>query len=271
MPSLPDKFFYNCLSFLGILGIIIATGLSVAHGSQNVSLAWDADTSLIDGYRLYWGTSSGQYTQVVDVGNSTTGTLSGLAAAQTYYVVVTAYASNTESAPSAEISFTVPSQVPAVSVMNLVNGTALNSTGSLTLTASAAETGGTITKVEFYVGSTKIGETADAPYTVTWNNLPVGSYTITAVAYDADGWSTTSSQATVNVAAFKISSAQRLANGVVQLTIVGAAGRPNSIYVSSDLQNWTLLTTLVNTNGTLLFKDAGAASVSRRFYKIVTN
>jgi len=271
MPLRRDKIFYNCVALLRIFGIIIATGFSIAHGTQNVSLAWDADTSPVDGYRLYWGASSGHYTQVIDVGNSTTGTLTGLTVAQTYYVVVTAYASNSESAPSAEIAFTVPSQVPAVSVTNLANGTSLNSTGSLTLTASALETGGAITKVEFYAGSTKIGETTGAPYTVTWNNLPVGSYAITAVAYDANGWSTTSTQATVNVAAFKVSSAQRLSNGVVQLTIIGATGRANNIYISSDLRTWTLLTTLVNTNGTLLFKDTGAASVAKRFYKVVAN
>jgi hypothetical protein len=65
---------------------------------------------------LYYGTSSGSYPQIINVGNTTTITVPNLAAGQTYYFVVTAY--NTvgiESAPSNQTSVTVSAnQFPAV-------------------------------------------------------------------------------------------------------------------------------------------------------------
>ena len=49
----------------------------------------------------------------------------------------------------------------------------------------------TVTKVEFYANSTKIGENLTAPYSITWTNAPAGSYAITAKAIDNTGavWS----------------------------------------------------------------------------------
>jgi len=56
------------------------------------SLAWDpvADTDLA-GYRVYYGTSPGSYTQSVDVGNVTSTTITGLTDCTNYYFGVKAY------------------------------------------------------------------------------------------------------------------------------------------------------------------------------------
>lgn len=48
--------------------------------------------------------------------------------------------------------------------------------------ASASTTTGTITKVEFFNGNTRIGEDATTPYTFAWTDVAAGTYTITAVA-----------------------------------------------------------------------------------------
>jgi hypothetical protein len=54
------------------------------------------DTPLtdLDGYRLYYGLSSGEYTESEDVSQQTTSMLSGLEGGRTYYVSVTAYDSS---------------------------------------------------------------------------------------------------------------------------------------------------------------------------------
>jgi len=82
-----------------------------AHASlpQTVTLAWDqeADPS-VAGYRVYFGTSSGDYSRRIDVGNTPSAAIPNLTVGTTYYFVVTAYdASGLESAPSQEVSFTV--------------------------------------------------------------------------------------------------------------------------------------------------------------------
>jgi RHS repeat-associated protein len=63
----------------------------------------------------------------------------------------------------------------------------------LTLSANAAEVGGTISHVDFYNGANLLGSATKAPFYFNWAGLSVGSYTATAVAYDVLGASTTSS------------------------------------------------------------------------------
>jgi hypothetical protein len=81
-----------------------------ARAQNNVALAWDPSLGQnIAGYRLHSGTSSGDYTQTIEVGNTTTALVSNLTAGTTYYFVVTAYdTSNVESPSSNEVSYIVP-------------------------------------------------------------------------------------------------------------------------------------------------------------------
>ena len=66
---------------------------SVSPLNESLSLSWDAVDGAT-GYRIYYGTSSPPTTPV-DVGNTTTYTLSGLTNDQTYYVAVSAIAQPT--------------------------------------------------------------------------------------------------------------------------------------------------------------------------------
>ena len=52
---------------------------------------------------------------------------------------------------------------------------------------SAIDTASSITKVEFFQDTMKLGEATTAPYTVTWENPPAGNYLIKAVATNAEG------------------------------------------------------------------------------------
>lgn len=58
---------------------------------------------------------------------------------------------------------------------------------------------GIIYKVEYYNGSTLLGTTDKAPYSFTWENVPQGTYTITAKAIDNGLLSTVSAPVTVTV------------------------------------------------------------------------
>jgi hypothetical protein len=75
-----------------------------------VTLAWDPNSEAdLSGYRIHYGTSSGSYTSVRDVGNELTCTVTGLTAGETYYFAATAYnTSGLESDYSNEVVYTVP-------------------------------------------------------------------------------------------------------------------------------------------------------------------
>ena len=79
---------------------------SSGGGAGTISLAWDANTSSgIAGYKVYYGTSSGNYPTVINVGDTTTYTISNLHSGHTYYLAVTVYdTSGNESGYSNEIS-----------------------------------------------------------------------------------------------------------------------------------------------------------------------
>jgi hypothetical protein len=73
-------------------------------------------------------------------------------------------------------------QLPAVNVTSPVSNSIVNPGSNVTLTATAAETAGTatISNVKFYNGTTLLGTASSSPYTLAWNAVPKGFYTITA-------------------------------------------------------------------------------------------
>jgi hypothetical protein len=88
---------------------------------------------------------------------------------------------------------------PTININSPNNGQNFTAPAGITITANASDPDGTISKVEFYNNGIKLGESATAPYTFTWNNVAVGTYTLTAVATDNSNSYTTSSVVTVYV------------------------------------------------------------------------
>lgn len=89
---------------------------------------------------------------------------------------------------------------PTVALIAPANNTVYNAPATIKFKAVAADTDGTISKVEFYRGNTLLGQDLSAPYAYTWANAGAGIYSITAKAYDNLNAVTTSSaiQVTVN-------------------------------------------------------------------------
>jgi hypothetical protein len=104
--------------------------------ADSVTLTWDSNSiPNLAGYRLYSGTTPGVFTQRIEVGNSTTISVSNLTEGQTYFFAVTAYnTSGTESSPS-NISYTVPSRITAAASVQA-------SAAATTATAARATTPG---------------------------------------------------------------------------------------------------------------------------------
>src|SRR5262245_21964494 len=87
-----------------------------AATAASLNLAWDASTSSnAVGYRIYYGSVSGNYTNSISAGNATNATVSGLVAGTRYYFAATAYDSfGVESDYSVETNYAIvtPSNQP---------------------------------------------------------------------------------------------------------------------------------------------------------------
>ncbi|HEU5180393.1 MAG TPA: fibronectin type III domain-containing protein [Candidatus Polarisedimenticolia bacterium] len=110
----------------------------------SATLSWDpvADPDLA-GYRVYWGTSPGNYPNNADAGNATTYTIPSLTDCTVYYFAVKAYdqAGNLSAAFSNELSGMAKPTVTAVAP----NSAMQNASGvSLTLTGTNFRTGATV-------------------------------------------------------------------------------------------------------------------------------
>jgi hypothetical protein len=88
---------------------------------------------------------------------------------------------------------------PTISIISPANGATFNAPATVTINATASDSDGTVSKVDFYQGSTLLGTDTTAPYSFTWNNVTDGNYILTAKATDDEGAVTTSSAVSITV------------------------------------------------------------------------
>jgi len=163
-----------CVVICTLFYILITLMVAPAQAAQ-VQLAWVATktnkdgTPLTDlaGYKLYYGQTSRSYSSIVDVGNQTTYTLSGLEGGKIYYFSVTAYdTSGNESDYSMEVSAIPSLEAPPVAVFSatptsglvpLTVGFTDASTGQISAWAWTFGDGGTSTQRHPSHGYTSAG------------------------------------------------------------------------------------------------------------------
>src|SRR5215211_6874375 len=90
-------------------------------------------------------------------------------------------------------------QSPSVSLTSPSNGASFTSPAKIPLAANAADPDGSVARVEFFNGGTKLAEDTSVPYTSQWNVGAAGTYTLTARATGNSGATTTSSPVTIAV------------------------------------------------------------------------
>jgi hypothetical protein len=75
---------------------------------------------------------------------------------------------------------------PTIVLTSPVDGANYKALANITLAASVAANGHSITQVQFYNGASLLAQDTTAPYSFTWKGVPAGSYTLTArLVYDA--------------------------------------------------------------------------------------
>jgi len=114
--------------------------------------------------------------------------------------VLTAKATDNSGAvtTSTAVNITV-NALPVISITSPVDNASYNALANITINVDATDTDGSVSKVEFFQGATKLGEVLTAPYSFDWNGVVAGTYTITAKATDNDGVSTTSTVVNLSV------------------------------------------------------------------------
>lgn len=88
---------------------------------------------------------------------------------------------------------------PSVTITNPVAGTTLIGPTNVLVEASAADLDGTVTNVTFRAGTNTLGSDTASPFSLTWSNAPVGAHTVTAIATDNMGLSSTSAPVSITI------------------------------------------------------------------------
>ncbi len=150
---------------------------------------------------------------------------------------------------SAPVTFRVNAP-PTVTMTAPANNAVFNAPASITLTASAADADGSVARVDFYQGTSLIGGASAAPFSINWTTVAAGSYSVTAVATDNLGASTTSAAITVIVNALPTvtltgpaNNASYTAPATITLT-ASASDADGTISKVEFLQGTTVLATL---------------------------
>ena len=128
----------------------------------------------------------GPFTAAITDGTINVGTTGGTANVSGIEI----WKQNTTATPTAGAP-TVTLTAPSIGTV----GTALN------LTASAASTNGTISKVEFFNGATKLGEDLTAPYALSYVPTAAGTLSLTARATNNVGVATATAISSVTITA----------------------------------------------------------------------
>jgi PKD repeat protein len=92
-----------------------------------------------------------------------------------------------------------PNQAPTVSLTSPSGGAIYNAPATVTMSANASDSDGTVSKVQFYANNQLVGTATTSPYSITWGNVPAGSYSLQAVVTDNGGISVGSNVISVKV------------------------------------------------------------------------
>ena len=83
-------------------------------------------------------------------------------------------------------------EVPVVTLTSPAEGSTYVTPINISLSATASDADGTISKVEFLDNDVVLGEVLNSPYTFAWNNAPGGAHSLAARATDNSGNATIS-------------------------------------------------------------------------------
>lgn len=158
---------------------------------------------------------------------------------------------------------------PSIGISNPTNGSVFAAPATLTLAATASDTDGSVTNVQFFQGAASLTNVANSPYSVPVRNLGAGDYALAAVATDNSGSKATNS-VTIHVAtpvAIVMGSANRISPASFHFRYSANPGLCYVVQRSGNLQDWTLISTNRAASNPAAFSD-NAATGGLNFYRV---
>lgn len=162
-----------------------------------------------------------------------------------------------------------PNTPPTVIITNPAPGTVLAAPANVTIQASATDDG-TVTNVEFLVGSVTLTNKATAPFFAVTNNLAAGSYTLSAVASDDLGAKATNTVSiSVVTPLVPTISTPQLSTASFQFRYAANTGLTYIVQRSTNLvaPNWISILTNKAASNPVVFVDTHATNAPG-FYRV---
>ncbi len=138
---------------------------------------------------------------------------------------------------------------PTVAITSPVADTTFAAGADITITAQAADIDGTVISVDFFAAETlSIGQATASPFTVTWKSVPMGNYSLSAMATDNQGHKRTSARVPIRVGTptmrkIEAEAATRSGSG---MTVKNDATASGGAYLDIASQSGTITWTLSN-------------------------
>jgi plastocyanin len=170
------------------------------------------------------------------------------------------------------INVAAASNPPSVAITNPVDGTVFSEAANVTIQATATNSAGTVTNVQFLIGTTILTNRAGPPYSAVASSLVAGSYTLSAIASESGGAKATNAVAitVVTPLPLALNAPVQLSPGNFQFKYPANVGLNYLVQKSASLAppNWVGISTNKAAGNPVTFVDTNAVT-SPAFYRVV--
>jgi plastocyanin len=171
---------------------------------------------------------------------------------------------------TASVTVSAANQPPTVAITNPVNGAVFAAPWTGTIRATATDSDGSVTNVEFFNGAASLGHVATPPFNLGVTNLPAGGYSLKAVASDNAGANTASAIVNATVVtpvSILLSDPQRLSGSQFRFTYSANPGLRYAVEKAGVLPNFSSILTNTAAGSSVSFTDVVAGS-SQTWYRV---
>ncbi len=179
----------------------------------------------------------------------------------TLFAVATDNSGASTTSSTVSVNVNPANTAPAVFITAPLEGTIFSVGSNISLSAKATDSDGTLSKVEFFAGSTLVG-TATTPgpesiYSATWNNVATGAYALTAKATDNASGVTTSAAVNISVVS------QTGLSPVADVYVRDGASAATNFGTALELQTQASATSGLNRESYLRFNLTTVSGIAR--------